>query len=254
MRAAKKASSRKNRKRGAWLRPRHIVAPLLVAVLGTGLYFFAHSGFFALREVEIRGNKHLSEAEVRELMKLGRRENLLFLSTEGMALRLLSSPWIRSVSVRKEFPGKLTAQVEEAEPFALLENGAGLFLMDGGGNVLEEIGGESVPFLPVIVTGAKGRDPRAFSEALALAGAVKRSGLAAEKNRVEITGVEERPEDLTLRVDGLVVRVGEGQYEKKLARLFELADEIARRWEKTEYVDLRFADRVVVKPVAGVSR
>ena len=108
--------------------------------------------------------------------------------------------------------------------------------------------------MPVIVAGEKGRDPRTFSEALALAGAVKRSGLAAEKNRVEITGVEDRPEALTLKVDGLVVRVGQGQYEKKLARLFELADEITRRWAKTEYVDLRFADRVVVKPVAGVRR
>lgn len=251
MRAAKRASSRQNRKKGA-LRFKAAAIVVFVLGIGAGVYLTLNSGLFALRETVFYGNRHLSDAELAELGKIRRNSNLVRLSSREVAERLSSSPWIKAASVRKEYPGRLVARVEEAEPTALLLGGAGLFLMDDGGNVLEKLKGESVPFLPVIVTKGKGRDPRSFSEALSLARAVKESGLATQKSRIEITGVEDKPEDLAMTVDGLVVRIGEGHYDKKLSRLFELADEIKRRWEKTEYVDLRFADRVVVKPlVAG---
>jgi cell division protein FtsQ len=248
MRGTKRASSKQNRRKGTL---RFKVAAVVVFVLGigAGVYLTLNSSLFALREVVFYGNRHLSDTELARLGKIRRNSNLVRVSSREVAERLSSSPWIKAVSVRKEYPGKLLAKVEEAEPTALLQGRAGLFLMDDGGNVLEKLRGESVPFLPVIVAKGRGRNPQSFSEALSLARAVKESGLATEKSRIEITGVEDKPEALAMTVDGLVVRIGQGHYEKKLSKLFELADEIRRRWEKTEYVDLRFADRVVVKPM-----
>ena len=53
-------------------------------------------------------------------------------------------------------------------------------------------------------------------------------------------------------IDGMEIKVGEGSYEQKLARLFELIDEIRSRPIEVDYIDLRFANRVIVKPVAEV--
>lgn len=252
MKAGRRTTSRHNRKKGG----RTLKGLLFVALclgLAAGVYIVLHSAFFEVREVVFRGNRHLSKEELRTIMKVSERDCLLKLSLRRLAGRLSDSPWVKAVSVRKEYPRRLVVLVKEAEPAALLDRKGALYLIEGDGQVLEKLRGESVPFLPVIVGGkAEGGD--AFAEALRLARAVKATGLAAERNRIEITGVAGGPENLTLKVDGLVVKIGNGQYEKKLSRLFELMGEIHRRWERTEYVDLRFANRVVVKPVAGGAR
>jgi len=52
----------------------------------------------------------------------------------------------------------------------------------------------------------------------------------------------------------VVIRMGQGDYERKLSRLLALEDEIKKRQIAVDYVDLRFANRVVVKPISEVVR
>jgi hypothetical protein len=53
---------------------------------------------------------------------------------------------------------------------------------------------------------------------------------------------------------GILVRVGFGDYEQKLLKLEELKSEIDRRGIRASAIDLRFANRVVVTPIAEVSK
>jgi cell division septal protein FtsQ len=48
--------------------------------------------------------------------------------------------------------------------------------------------------------------------------------------------------------------VGEGEYEDKLARLADIEKEIKDRNISVDYIDLRFANRVLVSPVTEVIR
>ena len=57
-----------------------------------------------------------------------------------------------------------------------------------------------------------------------------------------------------MQVDGMLVKVGHGEYEEKLQRLLELEDEIMRRGIPVDYIDLRFANKVIVKPINEVIR
>jgi cell division protein FtsQ len=244
----KKTSSRQNRKRG--IRPlRIIILVAFVSALSAGGYAVLESGLFKLERVVFYGNKYTSQEELMKLMGVKGDDNLLGISLGRLAGRLSGSPWLKAASLRKEYPGRLLVMVQEKEPAALLRSGKDLFLIDGEGNVLEKLKEESVPFLPVIVDEGN-RDRDALTEAVSLAQAIKRSGLTADNGNVEIDGMEKGPENLAMKVDGLLVRMGKGQYEKKLVRFFELSEEIKRRWETLEYIDLRFADRVVVKPLA----
>jgi cell division protein FtsQ len=164
---------------------------------------------------------------------------------------LLESPWIRSVSVRKEFPDTLSVTVSEVVPFALLDVNGHLFIINETGELLEELKGNIIPFLPII-TGDPSREREGLSEALTLAKTMNDMGLSSERDQIEI--VLSKPQELTSVIDGMVVKVGVGDYKEKLQRLLELEEDIQRRQITVDYIDVRFANRVVVKPIKEVIR
>ena len=239
-------ASRKNMKKES--------GKLRLTVIAAGTLFLAAIVFivwsytlFPLRQVVFAGNRHLSEADMKKLMRITEGEDLLKLSCSTLAGRLLGSPWVRSASIRKEYPGRLLVRIREAEPFSLFKSSGHLFLIDDEGRKLEELKGEAVPFLPTIVSNSFTVEPGAFSEALSLVKALRETAMASRP--VEITGVDTEGKDLSLIIDGTSVRVGEGQYGEKLLRFAELEGEVRKRWQKVDYIDLRFANRVVVKPL-----
>ena len=193
----------------------------------------------------------MSDGDLRSLMAVPPHEGLLRLSAKGLSTELLKSPWIKDASVRKEFPCRISVRVHEVSPFAILEMRGRSFLIDEKGKVLDEMK-SSVPFLPVITADPfKNRD--IFMDAIRLAGVLKEKRIATERNRVEIIAGKS-PESISMILDNVLIKVGQGDYEQKLNRLFELENEIKRRAIAVDYVDLRFADRVVVKPISEVVR
>jgi cell division septal protein FtsQ len=78
---------------------------------------------------------------------------------------------------------------------------------------------------------------------------VLRAGnVVAYDGDIEITGT--RPEDLSLKIDHIVIKVGRGDFEKKLERLEFVKDEIQKRNMQVATIDLRFANKIVVRPVS----
>ncbi|MCL5023003.1 MAG: FtsQ-type POTRA domain-containing protein [Nitrospirae bacterium] len=248
--AAGKAGA--SRKRAFSGRPFSLVLFLLftgtLVFLGVRAYK-ASAKLFPLKEVVFYGNRHLGDGELRAIAGLDKGESLLTVSAKGVSARLLQSPWIREVSVRKDFPGRMIVRISETSPFAILETKGRAFLIDDRGKMLEEMKG-SVPFLPVI-TADPLRNRESFSEALQLAKVVSERKIATERNRVEIVA-DKGPESLSMVLDDVLVKIGQGDYEQKLGRLFSLEDEIKKRAIAVDYVDLRFANKVVVKPISEV--
>jgi len=226
---------------------------LLVSALVIGVYaaFIKIKSAFPVRRVIFIGNKHLTSDELRALSGVRRNANLITLSGKKVSKKLLESPWIRSVSVRKEFPDTLSVTVSEVVPFALLDVNGHLFIINEKGELLEELKGNIIPFLPII-TGDPSREGEGLSEALTLAKTMNDMGLSSERDQIEI--VLSKPQELTSVIDGMVVKVGVGDYKEKLQRLLELEEDIQRRQITVDYIDVRFANRVVVKPIKEVIR
>ncbi len=250
-----------NRKggRGLWkglFTKRFLVFGALLFFVGAGIalsvwLYRASAKIFPVKEIVLYGNMHLSEGEVRTIACVKKGESLFSLSKRGIAEKLLKSPWIRDVAIRKDFPDRISVKIYEASPFAILEMKGKTFLIDEMGRMLEEMRG-AVPFLPVI-TADPYENHDNFLEALNLARIVKEKKIATEKNRVEILAGK-GPESISMVVDNLVIKIGNGDYEQKLRRLFELEEEIKKRAISVDYVDLRYANRVVVKPISEVVR
>lgn len=226
-----------------------ILLPVALFAATAYLIYSEVQSAFPLRQIIFVGNTHLSDDELKALGGLREGQSLLTLPSEEIYQRIMKSPWVRSVMIRKELPDKLRVVVTEAEPFALLDMKRHLFIVDDRGKLLEELKGSPIPFLPVI-TGNPFGNREVFLHAISLAKAIKTTGLLMEKDHVEI--VATTPEELAVNLDGTMVKIGVGDYKGKLQRLIDLENEIKKRGLPVDYIDLRFANRVVVRTVHEV--
>ncbi len=61
-----------------------------------------------IQHITFQGNRHLTDDELKAFIGIHPGESLVMVSSTKVAQRLLQSPWVRSVNVRKEFPDRLT--------------------------------------------------------------------------------------------------------------------------------------------------
>ncbi|MBF0517604.1 MAG: cell division protein FtsQ/DivIB [Nitrospirae bacterium] len=205
-------------------------------------HYAVSAEFFKVNKYAVEGNSRLKDSEIFDLMDV-KGKNILSLNAEVLAHRLDASPWIKLSYIRKELPSSILVKVVEKAPEAVLNDGRSMYLIDEAGVKLEAIE-KAVAGLPVINI----EEPykRAYAEAVRLISVINKTPELAGK-AVEISGM--RPEDISLTLNGLVILIGYGDYEKKLASYFSLKEEIAGRNIAIEYIDLRFSNRLIVKPV-----
>jgi cell division protein FtsQ len=231
---------------------RNIAVLFCIFAAAAVIYLFSHShpmqAVFPLKHITFAGNKHLTDDELRTLAGVHLNESLIMISGSKVTRQILKSPWIRSVNLRKEFPDTLSMVIEEAEPFALLDMNEHLFLIDENGKLLEELRDDSIPFLPVI-TADPFKEKEGFSEALNLVRIMNGKGFSSERDRIEI--IAHKAHELTLTIDGTVVKIGAGGYEGKLEKLIRLEEDIKDMGIPVDYIDLRFENKAIVKPVTG---
>jgi cell division protein FtsQ len=239
----------KIRKAGVFGIVRHVMVMIGIIVLAIGVSTWLYSSplksLSPVKQIVFSGNRHLSDDELRTLAGVHPHDNLILLSSSTISRQLLKSPWIRSVSIRKDLPDTLSMTIREAEPFALLEMNKHLFLVDEQGKLLEELRENATPFLPVI-TGDPYKEKDALIEAIHLAKIMNDKGLSSGKDHIEIAA--HRPDELAVTIDGIVVKIGAGGYEEKLEKLRYLEEDIKRLGIRVDYIDLRFAGKAIVKP------
>lgn len=201
---------------------------------------------FPVKRIMVAGNYHLDEREILRAVQVSYGRSLLKLSLDELEERLRTKKWIKKVALRKQFPDTIMISVEEAVPKALLKREGRMFIIDTDGNLLEEIEGDSTPFLPVI----KGIDPEkdrgGVMEAVSLIDALDDTGFLSRKESI---GVMLKPYGLVVNMDGDYMKVGYGRYREKLARWKDLEPEIRKKKLNVEYVDLRYENEVIVKPL-----
>jgi cell division protein FtsQ len=222
-----------------------LVAGALLAVLVLAGIGFAANEYLYIREINFYGNRHLSADDLKSLMGCSERSGFFSASAGDIHRRLKTSPWIREAHVRKDLTGRIDVHLTESVAIGVLELSDKSWLIDREGVRLEEIRREQSYFLPVVRT-----DPElhvdAYHEAVILAGILYDKKILAKSGNTEIGGA--RPEDITVKMDELIVKIGAGGFPEKLEKLNFAKNEIAKRNMKVEYVDIRFADRIVVKP------
>jgi cell division septal protein FtsQ len=123
------------------------VAAIAVAVWALGAV--AHSEFFVIRRVEVRGTQYLEPTSIVAALDL-EPDAHLFDPTKAMVGRVLQIPGVDATKVGRRWPGTLVVTVVERAPVALASGKAGLALMDGEGRILPFDPRQDPQRLPVV--------------------------------------------------------------------------------------------------------
>lgn len=227
-----------------------IVLSIFVSITIVAMAVKLSARNFLIKDIQVSGNYHLEEEEIKDgIVRNG--ESLFMLSFDEIETRVSRLPWIKKMSLRKQFPHTLMIDVEEATPKALLSLDSHLFLVDSDGNILEEIIDKGPPFLPVIVGINPKKDRGGILEALKLVDTLAGKNILLSKESIKIMLSSY---GLVLNMDGENVRVGYGEYGEKLDRWKELEPELRKKNIIIDYIDLRFKDKVIIKPLKAVEK
>ena len=104
----------------------------------------------AVKNVTIVGLKQLQRATVLSELALSPTTSLFDIQSDEVARGLETHPWIATASVNRIFPHTLSVQVVEREAAAIAQASQQRYLIDQDGYVLEVLGKDSHPRLPIL--------------------------------------------------------------------------------------------------------
>jgi cell division protein FtsQ len=235
-----------------------------VALALYGAYRGAHLVLSAealqVTRITISGNVRLSKGEVVALMDGLRGQSMVTADLESWRQKLMASPWVGSAAMRRVLPGTIAVAISERQPMGIGRLGDGLYLIDEQGTIIDEFGPNHAEFDLPIIDGLAGppRDgsplideTRAALAARLLFSLEARPDLSERVSQVDVRDV--RDAVVILKNDSALVRLGDDQFVERLQSYLDLAPALRERVANIDYVDLRFDDRIYVKPqVAGV--
>jgi cell division protein FtsQ len=192
-----------------------------------------------LEQVTISGISQIRENEVLAAAGLNAHVSLPFIDVTDVRERLERVPLIKSASVRKLYPNELVIGLTEREPHAIWQNNGELFIISADGTVIDLMQDERFVSLPLVVGDRANLRNKDYLALLEAAGPLKsriRAGTLVSGRR------------WTLKMDnGMDVRLPEVGAADALARLVKLEREQKILEKDVLAVDLRMADRVVVR-------
>jgi cell division septal protein FtsQ len=185
---------------------------------------------FAVREIQVTIAAHISRDEVLELAEVEEGDRLLAIDTEPMAARVASHPWVKSARVRRQLPSTLIIDLTERRAAATAVMG-GLYLVDETGHAFKKATMEEADGLPVLT----GIDRSWYAEKKEASEAALREALAlladygARPGRPALSELNIDPRfgfSLFLLDGGAELRMGRGDFSKKLARLDQIFEAV----------------------------
>ena len=251
------------RRRGRFFMSRRqvVYAALLLAGLLYGGYSLVHliesAEALTVTRVTVAGNTRLSRGDVLSLLDGLQGRNMVLLSLDEWRQKLMASPWVADAAIRRVLPGTVDVVISERQPIGIGRLGETLYLIDQQGVVIDEFGPSHAEFdLPLIDglatstdarDGARAVDPGRAALAMRLLASLQaHPGLAGRISQVDVSDV--RDAVVVLKGDAALIRVGEDQFAERLQSYLDLAPALRERVPQMDYVDLRFGERVYVRP------
>ena len=232
----------------------------LIAVFGAyrGGGAVMHARLLQVDRIVVRGTERLSIGEVLAVLSGLRGENIVWTDLSGWRLRLLSSPWVRDAALRRLLPSTVEVVVSERQPIGIARIDGRLYLVDERAVVIDEYGPRYADFdLPIIdgltspaaPAAARADAARAELAARLIASLGSRPEIARRVSQVDVSDLHNAA--VILSGDPAVLYVGEDRFLPRLQSYLDLAEALRERVQQIDYVDLRFDDRIYVRPVGA---
>ena len=222
------------------------VAILVVIGAAVGAWAVAASPLFHVRDVQVRGNRHLSPSEVVRLAGIGDRANLLTVQPDRVLRRLSRSPWVRTAALRRNLPSTLIVTVEERSPVAWVRQPRGIAVVAADGTVLTR---RQEPPRGIVDIGRSTARLRPGDRLLGLEDPLTVAGSLPPGLRRRVERISMRRGEVLLRLrDAVRALYGEtGALETKNAALARVLRWAGEQGAELLYVDLRVPGNPAVR-------
>ena len=205
--------------------------------------------FFRVRSVEVRGARYLQPSEIISRLKVDTLASLWDDLTPYRD-RIRGHPQISDVTISRRMPGTIVVTIKENLPVALIQTPTGLLPYDSLGKQLPIDPARTSLDLPIVATD----DP----VLLKLVGAIRATepDVFARIDEVRRTGRDEILLTMSRGVNAgavppesktLLVRVPVGLSVERLADIFPVESDLARRQVRVGELDLRYRDQVIAR-------
>ena len=248
--------------RVSWRRARWVLAAAIVAYAGyRATNLVLHASALQVRRITVHGNVRVSSGEVRAIVDGLRGSSILTADLPRYRRRLLESPWVADVALRRVLPQTVEVFVSERTPMGLCRLGSDMYLIDSHGIIIDQFGPQYAEFdLPIIdglVRPPGSGQPSIDEERAELAARVieavaPRRDLARRISQIDVHDAHDAI--VMLQSDSALLHLGEERFLERLQAYVDLAPTLHDRVPEIDYVDLRFDERVYVRPVHAKGR
>jgi cell division protein FtsQ len=254
----RRAHVKPSRRRTGWralVRP--IVKGLLVALatayaLYRGATIVVHAHVLTVDRIVVSGNERLSKGEVIAVLSGLRGESLLFTDLSGWRKRLLASPWVREAELRRSLPSTIEVAIVERAPVGIARINGELYLVDDRGVIIDQFGPQyadvDLPIVDGLNVGGESMADEARAELAARVIAAVRAKPALAKRLSQVDVSDAHNATVILSGDPAVLALGDDQFVPRLESYLSLAETLRERVADIDYVDLRFDERIYVRP------
>ena len=207
---------------------------------------------FHIDRINVRGNHRLSNGEVLAMLQDLRGRSVLSVDLSEWRRTLMSSPWVADASLRRTLPSTVDVAILERAPLGIGRINGLLFLVDDRGAVIDEYGPNyadlDLPIIDGLSTdpGDAGSDIYRALLARRLLDALRVRNMVSQISQIDVS--DARNAVVLLEGDPTLIRLGNERFVERLQSYHELAPALRAQVPTIDYVDLRFDERVYVRP------
>ena len=207
---------------------------------------------FHIDRINVRGNHRLSNGEVLAMLQDLRGRSVLSVDLSEWRRTLMSSPWVADASLRRTLPSTVDVAILERAPLGIGRINGSLYLVDDRGAVIDEYGPNYADLdLPIIdglstAPGDASSDVYRAMLARRLLDALRVRNMASQISQIDVS--DSRNAVVLLEGDPTLIRLGNERFVERLQSYHELAPALREQVPTIDYVDLRFDERVYVRP------
>lgn len=246
----------------AYIRIRHLLrlAAAVVAVYAVYRAFdlVVTAAPLQVNRVVIRGNVRLSSGEVQAVTHGLRGSSILLADLDFYRSKLLETPWIADVALRRVLPGTIEVFISERRPVGLCRLRDDLFLVDREGTLIDQFGPQysefDFPIIDGLVRTPDRAQPTIDPARAELAARVIEAFAANRKLAKRVSQIDVRDVHnavVLLDDDPALLHIGDDHFLQRVQSYLEIAPALRERVPEIDYVDLRFDERVYVRPAGS---
>lgn len=212
---------------------------------------------FQVSRIALHGNDRLSRGEAMGLVGDLMGRNILAIGLGAWRARLMSSPWVEDAVVRRVLPHTLDIVIRERVPMGIARLGRDLYLVDQHGTVIDEYGPSYADLDLPVIDGLSSPPPhgdgapvvdsgRSALVARLLADVAPHDQIAGRVSQIDVR--DARDAVVLLDGDTVQLRLGDRDFAARLQDYLDVATALKDRMSGIDTVDLRFGERMYVRP------